>query len=196
MFRLTIAAAFGGTLLLLAAVAGPAMASDNRVQPVRLRDNCDPNNFPPGLCASTSTGNIGITQLLNFVKANAQDVLKSRNALGWRFAPDAAGVKAGTAFEVTNQGGEVHTFTDVTKDGFKTGGCVTLLNQLLGLQPNSICQGVDETSPNFGALLGANGAVPPGVTRAFPLGNRTGTVLYQCLIHPWMRMSVTVEPAT
>ena len=88
MFRLTIAAAFGGTLLLLAAVAGPAMASDNRVQPVRLRDNCDPTKFSPELCASTSTGNIGITQLLDFVKANARDVLKSRNALGWRFAPN------------------------------------------------------------------------------------------------------------
>lgn len=192
MFRPVLLAVLMATAL-IASLALPALASDSgTLQQVRMRDNCDPNNFPPSLCPAGAKGDVGLTQLLTFIGANSAEVLKERNALGWRFQPDHTSVKPGATFQVTNQGGEVHTFTDVTADGFATGGCVTLLNTPLHLAPNSLCHGINETSPGFGALLGANGAVPQGATVNFPL-TKTGTVLYQCLIHPWMRMSVTVE---
>jgi hypothetical protein len=180
----------------VAIVVAPTMAKGPEVEQVRLFDKCDPNGFPAGLCASTSRGEVSLTQLLNFLGAHTQQVLRDREALGWSYAPKEAHLKAGTTFRVTNFGGEVHTFTDVTADHFTTGGCVALLNKVLGLQPNSICKGVDETSgAAFGALLGANGAVAPGPANAreFALAERSGTALFQCLIHPWMRLSVRVD---
>src|SRR5919202_2857440 len=127
------------------------MASDNhRVQDVRLRDNCDPVTFNAalgnGACAPVG-GDVTLQQLIAELVARPAQVLRERNALGWRFNPDDVGVKPGTTFHVTNQGGELHTFTNVTADNFTTGGCIDLLNGLLGLRPHSLC--VDAKGTNI-----------------------------------------------
>jgi plastocyanin len=179
---------------LLATLAAPlASASDNNVQRVRVRDNCDPNNFPPPLCAPNHKGNVGLAQLLAFITAHPQEVLKERNALGWRFKPDDVGVKAGTVFHVVNEGGEVHSFTDVTQTGF-TGGCVDVLNGPLGLSRNPVCGNIDPNNgPAFVAFLLQHGGVLPGGQEDVPVSASSGTLKFQCLVHPWMRTTVQVE---
>jgi plastocyanin len=170
------------------ATAPTALASDNGAQRIRLEDRCDPNNFPPGLCAPSSTGHIGIQQLLDFIHARPQHVLKEENALGWRFEPDEVGIKAGSTVQAFNAGGEVHTFTQLPPNTpFQDLGCVDVLNNALLGTP----LGVVNTAFCPQALATA---VPAGKPSAkMPLPPTPGIVRFQCFIHPWMRTTVKVE---
>jgi plastocyanin len=195
--RPTLAAALCGTTLLAATAVPTALASDKKVEPIRIQDNCDPKNFPPPLCAPNHKGNVGLQQLLAFITARPQHVLQERNALGWRFKPDDVGVKPGTVLHVTNQGGELHSFTEVTHGGF-TGGCVDVLNAPFGLNRNPLCGNIDPNGPDFVPFLLQHGGVFPA-TPTSPAGELDvtvsggGTHLFQCLVHPWMRTTVEVK---
>jgi plastocyanin len=166
-------------------LAGPAFARDGG-QSVRLRDECDPATFNAGarpLCNPALSGDVTLQQLTAFLSQQPQDILRKRDALGWKFNPDDTEVRVGTTLQISNIGGETHTFTDVSASGF-TGGCIAGLNAPFGLAPNPLCA-------NF-AQVQATSGVPSGGSLSVRL-TRVGTVLFECLIHPWMRTSVRVR---
>jgi plastocyanin len=199
--RPKLAAVLCGTALLASAAVPTALARDNddghRVETVRVEDRCDPATFNPAgvLCTRPAGGgNVTLQQLLGFIAARPAHVLEERDALGWRFKPDEVGVKPGTTLHVTNLGGEVHTFTNVTRTGF-TLGCVGVINQffanLLPPADPALCNAFP-TNPALNVLA------PKGANLPFPTSvdvpvNGSGTLKFQCMIHPWMRTTVKVE---
>jgi plastocyanin len=101
-------------------------------------------------------------------------------APAWRFAPGKLSLPVGGSVDAYNRGGEFHTFTEVAAFG---GGCVQVLNQILGLSPVPECA-------NAGVLFATTGIAPRGELEGAPLA--AGTHRFECLIHPWMRTTVTV----
>jgi plastocyanin len=92
----------------------------------------------------------------------------------WRFAPSEANVQVGQTFVAANNGGEVHTFTEVADFG---GGIVPGLNALAG---------VPTVAPECKALE-SDDFVAPGATYRENV-EHAGHLKFQCCIHPWMRL--------
>lgn len=139
---------------------------------VSLADNCDPTTFDaalgdPNACAKSSGG----MPFNTFV-----DVLTRNQTAGpWRITPNQGNIPPGTTLSITNVGGEQHTFTRVAAFG---GGIVPLLNTLSGNTKVA-----PECNPATLDFLSA------GATQSVVVAN-DGTELYECCIHPWMRMVV------
>lgn len=139
---------------------------------VNMLDACDPDTFDAAVGPGTCVRNGGmkfdrfttLLQQLGFVAP-------------WRFTPDNAGVAVGQTFVATNMGGEVHTFTEVAAFG---GGIVPILNQLGGF---------GATAPECSALEDDDFVLPGG--NYTEKVDHTGTLKFQCCIHPWMRLEAT-----
>jgi plastocyanin len=139
---------------------------------VNMQDACDPKTFNsvlgPGTCVRA-----GGVQFDQFIAE-----LTRLGFIGpWRFAPSTANVRVGQAFAATNNGGELHTFTEVADFG---GGIVTGLNELAHV-PN--------VAPECAALE-SDDFVPPGGTYREEV-DRSGHLKFQCCIHPWMRLEAS-----
>jgi plastocyanin len=161
-------------LLALVPAAGSSAASPTRQ--VQVLDDCDPATFNAAVGPGTCVKDGGTT-----FQAFIGQLLAQGRAPAWRFAPAQLRLDAGGTLSANNRGGEDHTFTEVASFG---GGCIAVLNDLLGLTPVPECAGFPGGA--FAATL-----VPPGgsVTTA-PLP--PGVHRYECLIHPWMRTTVSV----
>lgn len=143
----------------------------NRTRAVTLRDDCDPATFNAALGANSCLRQDTGMPFNTFVA-----LLTQNQSVGpWKIDPDRVEADPGTVLTATNRGGETHTFTRVAAFG---GGIVQLLNNLSG-NPTP----APECSPRTLTFL-----APGGSTQA-TVGN-DGTELYQCCIHPWMRMEV------
>jgi plastocyanin len=104
----------------------------------------------------------------------------------WNNHPDTVELRSGDEISVTVRGGEFHTFSEV--DAFEA-GCVPLINQLLGLT-------VGPTDAECGGptgILATTGIAPDGGSTLTVAGLTPGVHLFQCMIHPWMRTTVTVD---
>jgi len=101
-------------------------------------------------------------------------------APAWRFAAETLTLANGASIDAYNRGGEFHTFTEVAAFG---GGCVPELNAVLGLTPVPEC-GVP-------GIFGTTGIAPGDELEGESLDS--GSHLFMCLIHPWMRTEVTVQ---
>ena len=159
--------------LALAFAVTVAVASELRV--IDINDQCDPATFNaavgPGTCVTSHTG----VQFDDFLRELGQ----TQKDGAWNFAPGEVRLQDGQAFQAVNRGGEVHTFTEVDEFG---GGFLQLLNDLSGNPvPAPECL-------NFGGLE----FIPPGGTSG-PETEEPGVHHYQCCIHPWMRVDVTVR---
>jgi plastocyanin len=161
-------------LLVLVPAAGASAASTTRQ--VQMLDDCEPASFNaaigPGTCIKDGT-----TTFQEFIA----QLLAQGRAPAWRFAPAQLRLDAGGTLQATNRGGEDHTFTEVATFG---GGCIAALNDVLGLTPVPECAGFPggsfaATEVEPGATI-TTAPLPPGVHR------------FECLIHPWMRTTVTV----
>ena len=168
-----------GTLVAAAAVllvgATVALAAPESRQVVML-DACDGPSFNLALNdddACTRPGGVTFDTFINQLVTNG-------TAPAWRFAPGQAKLEAGGTITASNNGGELHSFTEVAAFG---GGCIPVLNALLGLTPVPECA-------QFPAILFTTGAPGGGSVTTGPLA--AGTHLFECLIHPWMRTTVTV----
>ncbi len=141
---------------------------------VVMMDACDPATFDafagPGTCLRN--GGMTFDQFLTQLGAH-------QRVGAWRFAPAEVTLDEGEKLLVVNRGGETHTFTEVDQFG---GGFIDGLNQLSGNPvPAAEC-----TPPADDDFIPAGGSKTEDV-------EESGTELYQCCIHPWMRMVVHVK---
>ena len=159
---------------LSASASGALAAARPAPQPIELLDQCDPATFNaaigPGTCMSSHSG-IKFDAFIN-------QLITKGDAPAWRNAPVKLTATLGTQLVAVNRGGEVHTFTHVHAFA---GGVVPELNAILGLQPAPECLNAE---PDEFLLPGQKDA--ESITT-------TGTALYQCCIHPWMRTTITVH---
>jgi plastocyanin len=162
-------------VLALSAVSSASAASTHRQ--VQVLDDCDAATFNAALGDPNACVKAGGTTFQEFI---SQLVAMDR-APAWRFAPQDLTLAAGGSIDAYNRGGEFHTFTEVAAFG---GGCVEPLNQILGLTAVPECA-------NAGALFVSTGIAPGGELEGTALSS--GTHLFECLIHPWMRSTVVVR---
>jgi plastocyanin len=145
---------------------------------VDILDACDPLTFTAALGAGPCTGLGTISPTITF-REFVDELAANRSVGAWRFAPTSVAITPGGTITATNLGGETHTFTEVAQFG---GGTVPLLNQASG-NPTE--------TPECAAITDADLIAPEAsFTTAHLIG--TGTHLFQCCIHPWMRETVTV----
>ncbi|MEA2381398.1 MAG: hypothetical protein QOH72_1369 [Solirubrobacteraceae bacterium] len=154
---------------------------------IQARDACDPVTFPTGLCHRTddSGGTVTFNELLAVVG-------EKRSHPTWRFTEDNVKVDRGESVVAQfGRGGEVHTFSNVTLSGFGP-GCVDILNQLVFGKPDlaPVCGNIDPVR-GVPEVFITDGLVP-GRTITVDT-SKPGTQLFECLIHPWMRTTVTVQ---
>lgn len=141
---------------------------------VSILDQCDSASFNAVLGAGTCV-RAGSTTLDQF---NAE-LTANHSVAAWTFDPTSLAMTVGGNITATNNGGEVHTFTEVAAFG---GGIVPALNTASG---NLI------EAPECAAITDAD-KITPGNTFTTDRETSTGTHFYQCCIHPWMRETVTV----
>ena len=145
-------------------------------------DECDPATFNaptaagPDFCKNVAVG-ASTTFSALFAKAAA-----GTPDPNWDFEPDALTVHHGTPVQAVNQGGEPHTFTEVEKFG---GGFIPGLNA-----PGE--EAVPECSGGFSRVAVARTRILQG-SQLQITGLSKGEHLFQCCIHPWMRMKVEVK---
>jgi plastocyanin len=160
------------------AMAGVATADekkDEKKARVKVLDDCDPADpgwEPTGGC--TLKGGA-----VTFNEFNLQlfSPLSAGSVVGhpaWRMAPSYFRIEPDENVAVKNEGGRVHTFTEVANFG---GGFVPPLNGVLALAPE----------------CATAAPLPPGAKQEVT-GLGAGDHLFQCCIHPWMRMLIKVEP--
>ncbi len=147
-------------------------------------DECDPTTFnaaPPGglgpdYCRNVTLGAFTtLPALAAAAEAGTPDP-------GWDFEPDTLSIKEGTVVSAVNQGGEPHTFTEVSAFG---NGFVPPLN--VGNAPT-----IPECAGGFGSVAVARTRILQG-SHLDITGLSKGRHLFQCCIHPWMRMEVDVK---
>ena len=141
---------------------------------VSMQDECDPATFNAALGAGTCTRQGTVT----FSAFNAE-LNSTQQVAAWRFVPSEIEVEVGDEITATNNGGELHTFTEVEEFG---GGIVPALNEASG----------NTTEAPECAQLTASDNVSPGQTFTTEEETEVGTERYQCCIHPWMRTVVHV----
>jgi hypothetical protein len=172
-------AILAGTTLAIAGESSPSLA-----QVVAL-DECDPTTFNAalgeggtGFCHNVALSALGYATTLNdlFTKAAA-----GNPDPGWDFEPDKLAIKQGTILSVVDQGGEPHTFTEVKKFG---GGFITGLNDGEATVP--------ECAGGFSNIAVARTRILQG-SHLDITGLSKGKHLFECCIHPWMRMEVDVK---
>jgi plastocyanin len=176
------------TLILLAGcviLAGTTHASAQGSSPglaqVVALDECDPTTFNafavPDFCKNVTLGAFTtLSDLLAGAEAGTPDP-------GWDFEPDTLAIKQGTVLSVVDQGGEPHTFTEVKAFG---NGFLPPLN------PGSATSVVPECAGGFSTVAVAKTRILQG-SHLDIAGLSKGKHLFQCCIHPWMRVEVDVK---
>jgi len=142
-------------------------------------DECDPTTFNaalgPDFCKNVALGySTTLANLLAEAAAGTPDP-------NWDFEPDSMNMKEGTTLVISDEGGEPHTFTEVQQFG---GGFITGLNDGQATIP--------ECAGGFSRVAVAKTRVLQGSQLQIPNLSK-GDHLFECCIHPWMRMKVHVE---
>jgi plastocyanin len=168
------------------APASPVAASGGHH--IRMQDDCDRASFNKAIGPGTCVGH-GDTTFGAFIG----EVTRTKAAAEWRFRPSMLRVQNGRPVLLQNEGGETHTFTLVKAFG---GGFVPILNELSGNPvPASECA---TTAPD-GTLV----PKAPSPVNVFVAADKDdvfrttglapGTYMFQCCVHPWMRVVLTVR---
>ena len=155
------------TLGAVALLALPGSAAAGGAVPVFVIDRCEPESFDAAVGPGSCVRDGGVTFDKFLARVNPTD--GGHNA--WRFSRGDLVLRPGQHMSVRNRGGEFHTFTEVANFGT---GFVPELDAALP-------PGTPPAVPN-----GEFNDISPGETIELdPLS--TGTHLFECLIHPWMR---------
>ncbi len=170
----------------LVAMPAAALASSDGID---VQDRCDVATFnAAGIECDRPAGDGGGSVTIDELFASL--VQNQRNDK-WRFKGDKVTIKAGQPLNITmSRGGEGHTVTEVPSFGL---GCVPELNAV-------VFPGQDPTA--FPAVCGAPATFTPGIFGGdliapgldfTKVGLSKGTHRFECMIHPWMRTTVTVR---
>jgi hypothetical protein len=163
------------------AQGAPVAVTANQVSSAQVvaLDECDPATFNaalgPDFCKNISLG--AFTTLSDLFAEAASGHPDPK----WDFEPDVVHLNQGGLLRVVDQGGEPHTFTEVAKFG---GGFIPDLN---GGEET-----VPECSGGFSNLAVARTRILQG-SESQITGLSKGKHLFQCCIHPWMRVEVDVK---
>ncbi len=144
---------------------------------VTILDACDPATFNAAIGDGTCVDVGGTVTFSEFISPN----ILPEGHPGWSNQPSYLKIKPGEKVKIMNKGGETHTFTKVAAFG---GGFIPLLNSESPLAPECVSPG---GAPNPAVVF-----IPSGGKREVK-GLHTGTHLFECCIHPWMRAAITVE---
>jgi plastocyanin len=140
-----------------------------------IRDDCDPTDpgwAPTGGCVRKH----GDVSFAEFVAALSSPLsLAVVGHPGWFFDAPYVEISAGATIRVRNDGGRVHTFTEVAQFG---AGRVPNPGLNKGLTTAPECPTSVDIAP--GASLNISGLA-------------AGDHKFECCIHPWMRASVKVK---
>jgi plastocyanin len=140
---------------------------------VTMMDGCDPESFGAADVSCVRPGGVTFERFL--------DLLGKNQTVGaWHFSPGTLNASVGQTLLAVNQGGEVHTFTEVENFG---GGIVLALNALSG-NPVPAPECLNLVTGDF---------VAPGASYTDEV-EKPGTEHYQCCIHPWMRLDLHARP--
>ena len=173
------------TLMLITSPRGRALDrndednSSSLAQVVAL-DECDPATFNAAL-GPDFCKNVALGAATKFADLFAK-VAKGTPDPGWDFEPDALHISKGTTLVVVDQGGEPHTFTEVAQFG---GGFISGLNA-----PGE--NTVPECAGGFSKVAVAKTRILQG-SHVQITGLSQGEHLFECCIHPWMRVKVEVK---
>ena len=183
MKRIPILSLLAGWAILAGATHAIAQGNGNSpgITQVIALDECDPTTFDavlgPDYCKNVTLGAFTTLPVLSAgAEAGTPDP-------GWDFEPDQVTIKEGTVVSAVNQGGEPHTFTEVQAFG---NGFLPPLN------PGSATTVIPECNGGFKNIAVARTRVVQG-SRLDVSGLSKGRHLFQCCIHPWMRMEVDVK---
>ena len=170
--------AFAGATYMPAQISSTLLTPPPIAQIVAL-DECEPSSFNamlgPDFCKNVSLG-----AFTSFSKLFSEASERHPDP-NWDFEPDTLNIKQGTVVNVANEGGEPHTFTEVKDFG---GGFVSGLNA--GEQTVPECAG------GFANVAVAKTRILQG-SNVNVSGLSKGEHLFQCCIHPWMRVKVDVK---
>ena len=195
MRKIAILSLLAGCAILAGATHANAQGNANSrgsAQVVAL-DECDPPSFNAllgesggGFCHNVSLAALGFATTLSDLLTVAENGNPETNpeTSGWDFEPDQLTIKQGEVVSVVDEGcGEPHTFTEVKAFG---NGFLPPLN------PGSATSVIPECSGGFKNIAVARTRVVQG-SRLDVSGLSKGKHLFQCCIHPWMRMEVDVQ---
>lgn len=178
----------GVIALTVSSTARPADARSPRAIIVEAQDRCDPATFnaalgPDACHPIEDRGTTTFEELLE--ETNPTDFGPD----SWRFSRTNFSIQRGDWIRVLFTGGEAHSFSRVNRFGR---GCVNDLNAPLGLP---LWNGTpDATLPLSGNMCPAAFGDIRGPGAEFVVDRLPkGTHRFQCVIHPWMRSTVTVE---
>ncbi len=170
---------FAGATLALAQTNPPLVTPPTVAQVIAL-DECDPTTFNQALGADFCKNvSLGAFTTLNDLFTEAQSGHPDKK---WDFEPDTLHIKQGTTISIVDQGGEPHTFTEVAQFG---GGFIPQLNG-----PGETT--IPECAGGFDKVKVARTRMLQGSTIQIP-GLSKGEHVFQCCIHPWMRVKVIVK---
>jgi plastocyanin len=177
--RTLLTSLFVAALTLSFAPAESEQENSPGVAQVVALDECDPASFNaalgPGFCKNVALG--AATNLSDLFKKAAE----GKPDPGWDFEPDTLKIKKGTTLVVVDQGGEPHTFTEVERFG---GGFIKDLNGGEDMVP--------ECAAGFKNVAVAKTRILQG-SQLQITGLSKGEHLFQCCIHPWMRVKAEVK---
>jgi hypothetical protein len=151
-------------------------ASDAAAAKVKMLDECDPATFNAIgagiICDVDFDGGVTFPEFASLLTPAAF------GHPAWRFDAPYIEIQLNEKVQVRNDGGEDHTFTEVSVFG---GGRVDALNTPLGLTALPECAA--DVAP----------VIRPGDSVQIK-GLSEGIHLFECCIHPWMHAVIEVGP--
>jgi plastocyanin len=171
--------------LALAAMPAAALASDG----IDVQDRCDETSFnAAGIDCHRPAGDGGGSVTLGALFATLAVNHAHEN---WRFKQDKVSLRGGQPLNIAmTRGGEAHTVTEVPSFGL---GCVPELNAVVfpGQDPTAFPAACASPATFTPGIFGGD-LIAPGLDFS-KAGLSKGTHRFQCMIHPWMKSTVTVK---
>ena len=153
-----------------------------------MEDDCEPASFNAALGQPDACIGDGKTTFGDFLA----ELAATQKAKEWKFDPSMLTIRQGRPVLVENEGGETHTFTLVEAFG---GGFVPELNAISG-NPTPVGECATMTADGLAPKppSAVNVLVAADKEASFETaGLLPGMYKFQCCIHPWMRVVLTVK---
>jgi plastocyanin len=172
----------------LALAIGPAsaLAADATIE---VQDRCDVASFNAGGigCDRPQDDGGGSATLDELFASLVADQSNDK----WRFKQERVTLRQGQPLNIAmTRGGEAHTVTEVPGYGL---GCVPELNAVVfpGQDPTAFPAACDDPATFTPGIFGGD-LIAPGLDFS-KTGLGKGTHRFQCMIHPWMKTTVSVR---